>query len=294
MIWKGLGVLLGSAGVIVAGVVGLALWLVPDEPAFSEGFGDAAEGSDGGLDFVPTAIGGELEVTGAREGSITLERNIEGPGFGLGDARTKIFFEPSPLTITQMSYDGLAFYPEPDDCEFTEGEHNEEIGVAAARVVCPELVDIRDNETISLEGYVALPADVVIERDLPELGGTVAVGEETWEMAEANLGIYPVSHYGDSPEPAYLQMWTGDYLRGMSFEMDRETETLTLVEVYWPEGQSDVPPGACSISTEFLVQVDPNNSLHRLEFACDSVAVRGMGEVPITGSIVFYESRFEP
>jgi hypothetical protein len=70
MIWNGLGVLLGSAGVIVAGVVGL-VWLVPDDPAFSEGFGDASEGSDGNIDFVPTAIGEELQVTGAREGSIT-------------------------------------------------------------------------------------------------------------------------------------------------------------------------------------------------------------------------------
>ncbi|HEX6300638.1 MAG TPA: hypothetical protein VF148_09270 [Acidimicrobiia bacterium] len=294
MIWKGLGVLLGSGGLIVAGVVGLALWLVPDEPAFSEGFAEASETSDGTLDFVPTAIGGELEVSGAREGSITLERNVDGPSYGLGDERTRIFFEPNPLTITQMSYDGLAFFPEPDDCAFTAGENNEEIGVAAARVVCPDLVDIRDNGTISLQGYVALPSDMIVERDLPEIGGTVTVGEETWEMAEANLGIYPPSHFGASPEPVFLDMWTGDHLRGISFEMDRETEALSLAQVYRPEGQSDVPVGACSISTEFLVQVNPNNSIHRLDFACDSVAVRGMGKVPITGSVVFYKSIFEP
>lgn len=294
MIWKGLGVLLGSAGVIVAAVVGLAQWLVPDEPTFSEGLSDASQASDGSLDFVPTAIGGELEVTGARDGTITLDRNVEGPSFGLGDARTRIFFEPSPLTITQMSYDGLAFFPEPDDCEFTAGEHNEEAGLAAVQITCPELVDIRDNGTISVEGYVALPADMVIERDLPDLGGHVTVGEEIWEISEAHLGIYPESLFGGSPEPVYLQIWTGDYLRAMSFEMDRETETLTLVQVYWPEGQSEVPPEACSISTEFLVQVNPTDSIERLDFACDSVAVRGMGEVPITGSINFYKSPFEP
>jgi hypothetical protein len=64
-------------------------------------------------------------------GSITLERNVDGPSFGLGDARTRIFFEPSLLTITQMSYDGLAFSPEPDDCEFTEGEQNEDLTAAS-------------------------------------------------------------------------------------------------------------------------------------------------------------------
>lgn len=289
MIWKGLGILLGSAGLIVAGVIGLALWLVPDEPTFSEGFAEASEGADRTLDFVPTAIGGELEVTGAREGTITLERNVDGPSYGLGDARTRIFFEPSPLTITQMSHDGLAFFPEPDDCEFTAGANNEEIGVAAAQVVCPELVDIRDNGTISLEGYVALPSDLVLERDLPELGGTVTVGEESWEMVEPSL-IVDHHGFGDSSEPVELGMWTGDHQRGMTFEMDPETEALTLTQVHWPEGQADVPPGACSIGIELLVQVNPDTAIQRLELACDSVAVRGMGEVPIAGNVVFYKS----
>lgn len=290
LIWKGLGVLLGSAGLVVVGVVAVARLTVPDEPDFSEGFEQAADGADGSLNFVPTAIGAELQVSGAREGTITLENNIGGPGYGLGDARTQIFFESSPLSITQMSHDGLAFFPDPDDCEFTAGEHNEEIGLAAARVVCSELVDIRDNGTISIEGHVALPSDVVVDRDLPELGGTVTVGDETWEMAEANLGIHPESHVD---EPVILDMWTGNYDRGMTFEMDRETETLTLAQVYWPEGESDVPVGACSIGTEHLVQVEPNHSIHQLDLACDTVAVRGMGEVPITGSIVFSKFYFE-
>ena len=76
MIWKGLGIFLGSAGFIVAGVIGLALWLVPNEPAFSEGFADASEGAHGTLDFVPTAIGGELEVTGAIRVRPTVVRGM--------------------------------------------------------------------------------------------------------------------------------------------------------------------------------------------------------------------------
>jgi hypothetical protein len=288
VIWKGLGVLLGSAALIVAGIIGLARWIVPDEPDFSEGFATAGTTPEGSLDFVPSAIGGELEVTGARAGNISLEDEVGGPSFGLGNARTRIFFESDPLQITQMSHDGLAFFPEPEDCDFTVGELNEDVGIAAVQVICGELVDIRGNGTISLEGYLALPTDEVIERDLPELGGTVTVGALTWEIADANLGIYPKSVV----EPVTLDMWTGDYVQGMTFAMERETEALNLAQVYWPQGESEVPAGACSISTELMVQVDADNSIHRLDFSCASVAVRGMGDVPIEGSVVFYRSEF--
>lgn len=291
LIWKGLGILGAAAGLVIVLVVGLARLTVPDEPTFAEGFEESAEAPE---DFVPSAIGGVLRVTGAREGTIELDQEVGGPSFGLGNSQAKVFFDRDPLAIDQMSYDGLAFFPEPEDCEFTEGEHNEEAGLVAVQVSCPDLVDIRDNGTISIEGHAALPADLVIERDLPEPGGAVTVGEETWEMIEANLMIFPENNFGGSPEALSLGMWTRDYDRGIGFEMDRDTEALTLSQVYWPEGQSDVPASACSISTEFLVQLNPNNSIHRLDFACDSVAVRGMGEVPITGSIVFYKSYFEP
>ena len=112
-IWKGLAVLPGVAGVVVLGVQALALITVPDEPSFAEALDDAGVGDDGSVPFVPTAIGGESVVTGAREGTITLEQQVDGPTFGLGSGDAWVFFESGPLVISQMSYDGLAFFPDP-------------------------------------------------------------------------------------------------------------------------------------------------------------------------------------
>lgn len=291
MIWKGLGVLAGAAGIVMLGVVGLSWVVVNVVPDFGEGFAEADSNPDGSVDFVPSGIGGQLTVSGDREATMELgEGFIEGPGFVLVGAIGKLFFDSGPLSVATVYLEDLAFFPEPEDCELSPGQINEDLGLAAAHLECQELDDIRDNGSISVEGYIALPADMVIERDLPDLGGTVTVGDETWEIAEAYLLLAPEFNFGGEPEPLRLDMWTSDYERGLNFEMNRETESLTLLSVYAGGGESEPAPGSCSISTEFLVQVNPTDSIERLDFDCEAVDVPGAGTVTITGSVAFHKS----
>src|SRR5690606_37802010 len=133
---------------VAFGVFGLALLTNPDEPVFSDGLAEATEGNDGSLDFVPTALGGQLTVTGAREGTIVLDHMANGPSFGLGNSKTRIFFQGGPLAVTQLDHDGLSFFLEPEECQFTVSQSNEQAGLAAVAVSCPQLVDIRGNGTV--------------------------------------------------------------------------------------------------------------------------------------------------
>lgn len=288
MIWKGFGVLAGTALAVVLMVVGLALLIVPDEPTFSEGLEEAAESDDGTVDFTPTAPGGQLEVTGAAEGTITLERTAHGPTYGLENSKTRIFFESDPLTISQMSYEGLAFFPEPEDCEFTEGEHNEESGLVAVQVSCPELVDIRDNGTITLEGVLALPADLVIQVDTPGTGGTITVGDEEWEIVDPVLLVGPQFHgsNGGAGEIT-LALNPEDPSKGLSLHYDIEADHLSPGKVSYEGTATDLTPDACDIVSETVMVVNPQVEFHELTITCEDFEVPEMGTVSIEGTVVY-------
>ncbi|MFP4073101.1 MAG: hypothetical protein ACLFRT_08030 [Actinomycetota bacterium] len=294
MIWKGFGVLAGSAVVVVLMVVGLALLIVPDEPTFSEGLEEAAESDDGAVDFTPNAVGGQLEVTGATEGTITLERTADGPTYGLENSDMKIFFESDPLTISQMSYDGLAFFPEPEDCEFTEGEHNEETGLVGVEVSCPELVDIRDNGTVTLEGVLALPANMVITLDIPDIGGTISVGDEEWEVVDSRLLVGPTfqGSNGGSGEIG-LPLNPEEPGKGIFLSYDLETDRLSPGNVSYDGTITDLAPDACDLVSETLMVVNPQAEYHELTITCENVDVPNLGVVSIEGSVVYEKLFFE-
>lgn len=292
MIWKGFGVLVGTALLVVLMVVGLARLIVPDEPTFSEGLEEAAESDDSTVDFTPTAPGGQLEVTGAAEGTITLERTAHGPNYGFENNETRIFFASDPLSIDQMSYDGLAFFPEPEDCEFTEGEHNEDAGLVGVEVSCPELVDIRDNGTITLEGVLALPANLVIALDIPDIGGTLIVGDEEWEVVDSRLLVGPQfqGSNGGSGEIG-LSLNPEEPSKGLFLSYDLETDQLSPGNVFYEETVTDLSPDACDIVSETLMVVNPQAEYHELSITCESVDVPDLGTVSIEGTVV-YEKLF--
>lgn len=294
MIWKGFGVLAGTALVVVLMVAGLALLIVPDEPTFAEGLEEAdAQSDDGTVDFSPTAPGGQLEVTGAAEGTITLERTAHGATYGLENSKTKVFFESGPLTISQMSHEGLAFFPEPEDCDFTEGEHNEESGLVVVEVSCPELVDIRDNGTITLEGVLALPADMVLELDLPERGGTVTIGSEAIVFGpdlHLFVGPAPGDHgvsdiqltaVSDSPQATLV------------FPYDLESDRVRLGRVGFSGGSTDIGPEQCSHEINELAVINPQAKIVEVTFSCAEIQLPNIGRVPIEGTLVFEQFLME-
>jgi len=287
MIWKGFGVLAGTAVLVVLGVVGLARLTVPDNPTFSEEL-EEASGSETGLEaFTPSAEGGQLEVTGAVEGSVSLDRTAHGPTYGLENSDMKIFFESDPLVISQMSYEGLAFFPEEGDCEFTEGTHNEESGLVAVEISCEELVDIRENGTITMEGILALPANLVIERDLPDTGGTVTIGNRERELSpDVTLFVFPDQGSDEGPSFSAVTDDT-DASVTLIFNYDPESEIITLSRVSYEGEQVDIGPGQCSTESAQLAAINPEHSIHGLSFSCDVVDIPSLGEVPIHGSVVF-------
>lgn len=286
MIWKGFGVLVSTAVLIALGVVGLARVVVPDEPTFSEGLEEAAESEDGTVDFTPTAVGGQLEVTGAAEGTITLERTAHGPTYGFENSKTKIFFETDPLTISQMSHEGLAFFPEPDDCSFTEGEHNEESGLVGVEVSCPELVDIRGNGTITLEGVLALPADMVIQVDTPDTGGTITVGREEWEIVDPVLFVGPRVGGDDSTEVEF-NVFTNNAEKGLNLVYNNDSGQMSLAAVHYDQRSQPVDGSGCSLTDEEVMIVNPQMEFHELTIECEELEVPGLGTVSIEGSVVY-------
>jgi hypothetical protein len=286
LIWRGLAVLSGAAGVVILGVVALALITVPDEPTFAEGLEEAEVGEDGSVDFLPTAIGGEVVMTGARDATITLERQVDGPTFGLGNAKAKVFFDAHPLVITQMSYDGLAFFPDPEDCAITEGRHNEDLGLAAVRISCPELVDIRDNGSIALEGYAAMPADLVVDLDLPEIGGTMTVGEEVWEINEALLLIGP-SFGGSGAGEIGLSLGPEGSDEALFLSYDMDSGSLSPATLLYDGDLHDISGARCDLSTEELMVVNPQVRVLELTIRCEEVGLEGAGSVTIEGTVTY-------
>lgn len=286
MIWKGFGVLAGAAALIVLGVVGLARLVVPDEPTFSEGLEEAAESDDSTVEFSPTAVGGQLEVTGAAEGTITLERTAHGPTYGLENSDMKVFFESDPLTISQMSYDGLAFFPEPEDCEFTEGEHNEDSGLVGVEVSCAELVDIRGNGTITMEGVLALPADLVIEVDTPDTGGTITVGDEKWEVVDPLLFVGP-RFRGDELTEIEFNVFTSNAQKGLNLIYNDDSGQMALTAVHFDERPQPVDGSGCTLMDETVMVLNPQAEFHELTIECEDVEVPDLGTVSIEGTVVY-------
>jgi hypothetical protein len=283
MIWRGIGLLVGAAALVAVGVAALALVVVPDEPRFSDAFEEEADVED---DFVPDALGARLEISGARSDTVVLDDTVGGPNFGLGNSRTRIFFEGDPIAIGQMSHDGLAFFPEPEDCEFTPGEHNEAAGLVAVQISCPELVDIRDNGSITLEGFAALPANMVIELDLPDTGGVLTVGEENWEIIDPVLLVGAVFQGGGAGEIG-LSLNPEDPDRGFAFSYDIDSGALTPARIFYEEAVTEISPGACQVSVEELMMVNPSAQYLELSLRCDAVSIEGLGSVPVDGTIVF-------
>ena len=110
----------------------------------------------------------------------------------MGDA-ARIVFEDIPAVVAQISWEGLEFFPEPEDCTITPGELDDETGIGHAELDCVGISDVRSGETIDLSGNVGMALTMVGESDLPPMGGSVAVGDESWEFTEAFLFRFPVN-----------------------------------------------------------------------------------------------------
>jgi hypothetical protein len=275
--------------------IGLANVIVPGRPA-----GPQTEGTSDGAPRSPAqtlqpiiGVGGHLTVTGDREGTLTLTRESNDERYSLVGNDARIVFEGNnPPEVAQVSWEGLEFFPEPGDCAITPGALDDEIGVGYAEIECEGLTDIRGGGTISLSGMLGLPLTTVGESDLPEMGGSVAVGDETWAFVEAFLFTFPVnSGAGTDDFNMELADADGGTLR---FRFDVQTHRLTLIGVEREGEASELPPGACNLATNELGRLAPNAAVVELTIECPAAEVPGLGTVPITGTVTVQQLDFVP
>ena len=277
---------LAFVGAVVV-TIGLANVIVPGGPSDPQA---AAGGDNGGATpdaSVPAiaGIGGNLTVTGDREGTLTVTRESNDASYSLvGDAARVVFKGSQPPVITQISWEGLEFFPEPEACAITPGELDDEIGVGYAEVRCEGLADIRGGETVSMAGTLGLALTTVGESDLPQMGGSVTVGDDTWDFSEAFLFGFPVN-LGAGTED-YNMVLTEEGTGSLRFRYDVQTHRLTLVNVERGGDASDVDARACGLQTEELGRLSPGVAIVELTIDCPEVDVPGLGAVPIGGTLI--------
>jgi hypothetical protein len=291
---RSLAVLAASFAGVVVLTVALAVLIVPDpvgssgEPGRAEPSAAAASSTPiGDLDAVPTAIGGTLVVTGDRDVALVVDREATDAQYGVVGDDARVFIGGDPLSIVQMNLDGLSFFPDPDECTITPGRLNSEIGVASARLTCEDLADIRDNGVVSVDGVVGIAADMLGMRgDLPPSGGTVTLGDETLEFADAVLYAFPVSVI-DGPDQTNMGLVDGR--TELYFSYDVQTHGIALVSIERGDEPTEVPAEACSIATRELGKLNPRTTVLELTLTCPAVELPDAGTVAINGSLIVEE-----
>lgn len=279
---------------VVAVTIALATVIVPNRVVSSHATESTAPGATGPavgrpevLPAIP-GLGGTLQVTGDREGAFDLTRESLEGRYSLVGNDGRIAFEGRPLQVAQISYEGWEFFPDPGECTVTPGNLDNRVGIGFAELRCNDLADIRDNGVITIAGTIGLPLDLLADSDLPESGGSVAVGDETWQFAEATLATWPSPVIGGHRS---YNMELVDRERGgaLNFDYDQMTHALTLATVARGDADSDVPAGACALAREQLGRLNPRTTVVELTIDCPAVDVPGLGVTSITGTVVVDE-----
>jgi hypothetical protein len=274
-------VTLGLANVIVPGGA-------PDPQA-------AADGGDGVATPPPArqpiaGIGGNLTVTGDVEGTLTLDREDTNDRYALEGNDARIVFEDVPPVIVQLSWQGLEFFPEPSDCTITPGELDQQLGIGYADIRCEGLEDVRGGGTIAVEGTLGVALTLVGESDLPETGGSLTVGDETWSFPDAFLYNFPFNTGAGTDD---FNMELVDVDRGtLRFRYDVQTHRLGLISVERDGEVSSLAAGACSLTMNELGRLTPSAAVVELTIDCPAAEVPGLGNVPITGTVIIQQVEF--
>ena len=269
---------LAVLGAAFAGAViitfGLAVLIVPGLAGSAQGPESAAETDDPG--GIP-GLGGSLTVTGDRDDSLRLTRENDGERYSLEGDKGRITFEGRPVEITQISFDGLEFFPEPDECTVTPGTLDNRVGIGFAELHCEDLADVRDTGTFTFAGTIGMPLDMIAESDLPESGGTVEVGDETWQIAEAYLFFIGAEY----------DMGLVDEEAGGAIYVvyDQREHRMSVASITRGDESLEVPADACELREQEIGRHNPRTTVIELSIRCAAVDVPGLGTVPINGTL---------
>lgn len=270
--------LIAGGLIVVGGVLGLAALTLGDEPSREV---TTAAGSSAG---VPQRLGATVEFTGDRPGELSTERTGIGARadqYLIEGDEGRILLGPDDageLVVEQMSWQGLDFFPDADDCAFTPGPTNEELGLAAVRMSCPSIRDVRDTATVTLEGTAALPIDLVVERDLPETGGTLQVSgdrQDTWRTASVSW------------RPGAPGSGADLVIRGSGFTMRFTGDDELVASGLTTDGvQVDLATDACDVSADRVAALSPGADLVELTISCTGVDLTETETIDVSGVVV--------
>ena len=280
-------------GIAFGGVVvltfGLAALIVPGASGSALAPGAAPDASAGGRAPVAgpiTAIGGTLVVSGDRDGDLVLDREEVGERYALSGRDGQVTFEGgSPLTVAQISFDGLDFFVDPGDCELTSGERHDPTGVAGAHLVCEDIEDVRDNGVVTFQGHVGVAADLLgLRGDLPESGGTLELGDETLTFQFAAMTIPSNSRFSGIYAGTLYDPRTET---GLTFTYDPQNHAMVLSELAYAATQPvQLPASACSVSTNDIGLLNPHTRVAEMSIRCDAIEVPDLGTVSLEGTLV--------
>ncbi len=283
---------------VVVVTLGLATVLVPragvaappGELAASGAPGESA--AAGPLEPEPTdgipRVGGALAFSGDHSGTLELTRDSLEGAYGLLGSNGRMTLEGQPGVITQISFDGWEFFPDPEQCTIVAGDADAQLGLASAEIACTELVEIRDKGVVSVAGTINLPADRAGPRPLPATGGTAAVGDEAWTFDQAFLVTWtqPVVVGQDAYAMELVDVATGARLL---FGYDANAHRMTVGAVERDGQAVDVPADACALEREMLGKPNPRDIAAEIAITCPAVEVPGLGVVAIEGTVVVDE-----
>lgn len=283
----------GGVAVISFGLVTLISPTPPTESAAPSAAPSLA------LDTPPTAAGGNVTVEGDRAGTLVLNRLTSTAGYEAVDDRFEIVLGPARLEgpdgaitfsrdpdegVMQVDYDGLTAYLDPGDCSVTTGAHDLSLGLVSAEIACAEVSDIRGGGTISLQGIIALPVDLIGIRDeLPPSGGSLEAGTATIAFDEAIglIGPSVVAETGRVPLP--LASADSDWVVGVEYDPATDDYVMTAIGTR-NEPATVAPP--CPLGAQGLGMLSPQTSVVRLDFDCPDMPLPNGETGSVVGSIV--------
>jgi hypothetical protein len=278
--------LLGMAfTAVVVVTLGLAGAIVPTAGGAAPAAGASAD-PDAAADPTPGpaqpgVVGGTLLVSGDREGSFVLDREVTEDRYGLAGDDGRIVFEGSdPVTVGQVQWDGLDFFVDPDECTVTPGARHDASGVALAEVRCAAITDIRDNGTISLEGTLGMAADLFgLRGDLPDTGGTLELGGETLTIGPTRLQLSPFAG-------AFVgQLVDEERGAAVSLAYDASSHGLSVAEVVYG-GDVVRIDGGCSVAEREIGMLNPHTRVSELRIECAELEIPTLGTVALNGTVV--------
>lgn len=295
----GLAILAATVGGVAAVAFALGAWITPGA-SLAEPTPTPQPSFD--LAVAPDAVGGSLEISGDRSGTMALDTATGiGGRFELledGSVRIReanapielsgpaghIRFDSDSAEVTHIAYDGLSIFVDAGECAVTPGAVNETTGLMAALVECPDIADVRGQGVISVAGVVALSAETLLGRgDLPPTGGTVEIDGSTITLDEADIFLD-----GEPAEETGRMQWgtfDADSASGIVFEYDPEADQFFLGAAFSEETHAGLEE-PCPIAAEELGRLNEYTTVVRLHIECADLAVTGGGTRSVTGSIV--------